>query len=300
MMMMTFLVVGCSTPTDSSDAYGNFTANPVMVSSEASGKLISLSAQEGGQLKAGQMVALVDTVSLDLERNLIDAKIGSLPKKLREALSEIEVLEKQKLNLARERDRVERLLSRKAALPKQLDDLNGEIKVLEQRVSAIETQTRTANRAIMAEKEPLLAQRALINERIRRSYVYNPINGTVLNKLAEPNELVRGGSPLYQIANLDTLVLRFYVSAEQLQGLVLGKTVEVLVDEGVDNMLSSSGTVSWISSEAEFTPKTIQTKEERLSLVYAVEAQVPNPKGRYKIGMPAEVNLLNPNPSNNE
>jgi HlyD family secretion protein len=198
----------CEEEVARSDAYGNFEATTTLVSSEANGRLLFLRAVEGQELKANTLVALVDTTQLHLQRRQIEARIGVLPQKLRNSLSDIEVLTRQKENLIRERDRVKRLLEKKAATPKQLDDLNGEIDVIEKRIAAIEENTQTANRSILSEKAPLLAQVDLINEQIRRCYIYNPVDGTVLTKLTEPSEVVGMGTPLYRIAQLDTLTLR--------------------------------------------------------------------------------------------
>ena len=274
-----------------SDAYGNFEATITMVSAEANGRLLFLKAEEGQKLEAGALVALVDTTQLHLQRKQIQATINTLPKKLRTDLADIEVLKNQKANMTRERDRLKRLVEKKAATPKQLDDLNGEIEVVEKKINAIQSQTQTANRSILAEKGPMLAQIDIVNEQIRKSYIYNPIDGTVLTKLTEPFEMVGVGSPLYRIGQLDTLTLRFYASAVQLQDLKIGQTLEVLIDKGVQDYETLKGEISWISDQAEFTPKTIQTKEDRVNLVYAVKAKVANPDGLLKIGMPAEVNF---------
>ncbi|MEZ4883346.1 MAG: HlyD family efflux transporter periplasmic adaptor subunit [Chitinophagales bacterium] len=284
-------LTSCKEKAAVSDAYGNFEATTVMVSSESNGRLLFLKATEGETLKAGTLVAIVDTTQLHLQRKQIEASMGVLPKKLQTTFADIEVLNRQKTNLVRERDRVSRLLAKKAATPKQLDDLNGEIAVVEQRINAIQSQTKTANRGILAEKEPMLAQIAMVNEQIRKSYIYNPIDGMVLTKLSEPSEVVGMGTPLYRIGQLDTMTLRMYVSAVQLQQLKLGQELEVLVDSGVEDFRTLKGTVSWIAEQAEFTPKTIQTKEDRVNLVYAVKVEVPNPDGFLKIGMPAEVNF---------
>jgi membrane fusion protein YbhG len=285
------LFSSCKEEVTLSDAYGNFEATSTTVSAEANGRLLFLEAEEGQHLKAGTLIALVDTTQLDLQRKQIQATINTLPQKLRNDLADIEVLKNQKANLIRERDRVKRLVEKKAAIPKQLDDMNGEIDVIEKRIDAIQSQTQTANRSILAEKGPMLAQIDVVNEQIRKSYIYNPIDGTVLTKLTEPSEMVGIGSPLYRIADLDTMTLRFYASAVQLQQVKLGEDIEVLVDNGTSGFTTLKGIVSWISEQAEFTPKTIQTKEDRVNLVYAVKAKVANPDGYLKIGMPAEVNF---------
>jgi HlyD family secretion protein len=199
--------------------------------------------------------------------------------------------------MIRERDRVNRLLEKKAATPKQLDDINGEIEVMDKRMEAIRSSTQIANRSILAEKEPLIAQIAVLNNQIKKSYIYNTVDGTILTKLTEPNEFVGMGSPIYRIGELDTMTLRFYASSLQLQEVKLGQKIEVLIDKGADNYSTLEGTISWVSEQSEFTPKTIQTKEDRVNLVYAVKAKVANPEGFLKIGMPAEVNF---NQSNSE
>ena len=288
---MLFVLSACEEKLDLSDAYGNFEATVSTFSSEANGKLLFLNAEEGQKLKAGQFIAIVDTTLLHLQRQKIKASINTLPKKLKNTLADIEVLQNQKSNITRERDRVKILLSKKAATPKQLDDLNGEIEVIGKRIQAIRAKTKIANRSILAEKQPLLAQIAIINEQIKKSYLYNDIDGTVLTKLTEAHEIVRMGTPLFRIGKLDTMSLRFYASSVQLQQVKLGQKIEVLIDQGADSYQSFEGVISWISGQAEFTPKTIQTKEDRVNLVYAIKAKVPNPDGFIKIGMPAEVNF---------
>ena len=225
--------------------------------------------------------------------------MNTLPKKLRTALADIEVLQNQKANLVRERDRIARLVEKKAAPPKSLEDLNGELTVIDQQMEAIRSQTATANRGILAEKEPMLAQLDIIRQKIKDSYIHNPVDGTILTKLSEAHEMVGMGTPLYRLGRLDTMTLRFYVGSVQLQHAQLGQKISVLIDEGEDGYKSLEGTIVWISQQAEFTPKTIQTKEDRVNLVYAVKARVPNPEGRLKIGMPAEVQL-NTQPSKTE
>jgi HlyD family secretion protein len=286
-----FMLLGCNDNDHRSDAYGNFEATATLIGTEVGGKLLQLDIEEGNVVDAGELVAQIDTTQLHLQKMKIQATINTLPQKLRNDIEEIQVLQERKANLDRERHRLERLLKSNAATPKQLDDVNGEIDVLEQQVRALKTQTETANAAILSEKGPLIAQMEIVNDQIRRSRVQNPVKGTVLTKLAEQYEVVGPGSPLYRIASLDTMTFRFYIDAVQLQGLALGQDIEVLIDSGSEGYESMPGLVSWISAEAEFTPHTIQTKEDRVSLVYAVKARVPNPDGRLKIGMPGEIKL---------
>ncbi|MEL7247380.1 MAG: HlyD family efflux transporter periplasmic adaptor subunit [Bacteroidota bacterium] len=288
---LVLVLLGCQDKGVRSDAYGNFEATTVLVSAEARGPLLQLDIEEGQQLTAGQAIGLVDTALLHLQREQVRASMGTLPKKLQNSLAEIAVMEEQQANLTRERDRVARLVEKKAATPKQLDDLNGELEVVANQIAAIKANTGTANRAIMAEKEPMLAQIALLDEQIRRTYLYNPSAGTVLTKMAEAGEMVNAGSPLYRIGKLDTLSLRAYTTSTLLQGVSIGQQVEVLIDDGAAAYRSLQGTITRIADQAEFTPKTIQTKEDRVNLVYALEVAVANPDGVLKIGMPAEVNF---------
>ena len=284
---LTFL--SCGPQKNPSDAFGNFETVSTTVSSEATGRLVKFNIDEGEIIAADQVVGLVDTTALHLQRQQILATIQALPLKTRNALDEIAVLEKQKLNVLRERDRIERLVQKKAATSKQLDDINGELMVIDQRIKALSSGTSTANRAIMSEKGPMLAKLAIIEDQILRSRISNPRKGTVLTKLAEESELVKAGSPLYRIGRLDTLDFNFYVSGLQLKEIALGQDVAILIDKDESSYDTTEGKIIWISDEAEFTPKTIQTKEERTSLVYAVKARVANPNGSLKIGMPGEI-----------
>jgi len=291
LILLTCLVglMSCQEEEERADAYGNFEAKATTISAETAGKLLELKAAEGMLIEAGEFVAQLDTVPLHLQKLKIQAAIKTLPQKLRTAIADVEVLRERRANLIRERDRVARLVDRKAATPKQLDDMNGEVEVVDLQIDAIETQTETANASVLSEKGPLMAEMELVNDQIRRSRIFNPIRGRVLTKMAEPFEMMGSGTPLYRIADLDTLTFKFYVDAVQLQGLSLGQTIEVLIDSGKEDYESVPGRISWISEESEFTPRTIQTKKDRVNLVYAVEARVSNSNGKLKIGMPGEV-----------
>jgi membrane fusion protein YbhG len=283
-----FSLLACQPEEKTAGAYGNFEAVETIVSAEANGKLLFTKAEEGSTLKAGGLVALVDTTLLHLQMLQLRATLSTIGKKTQDPNPQIAIYEEQKRNLVRERDRVKNLLTGKAATPKQLDDLNGQLEIVDAQIAAARKQAGTINTGILSEKEPLLAQIRLLEEQIRRCYVYNPVNGTVLTKTAEPSEMVGTGSPLYKIAALNTLELRAFVSGDQLPALELGQKVNVQIDQQGGGVRSLAGIVSWISSKAEFTPKTIQTREERVNLVYAFKVRVTN-DGALKIGMPGEV-----------
>jgi HlyD family secretion protein len=272
-----------------------------MVSAKSNGQLIQFTVEEGQRMEAGKLVGIIDTTQLHLQRKLLYSQLRTISKKTMDPNPDIAVLQKQKENLIREKKRLENLVSAKAATTKQLDDVDGQIKVVEQQIQAAKNKAQTLNSGILAEKDPIQAQIDIINQKIKDSYINNPVSGTVINKLSEPTEMVGLGSPMYTIANLQNLTLRAYADAVRLQGLKVGDKVEVMVDDGKESMRSIEGMVTWIADEAEFTPKIIQTREERVNLVYALKIRVAN-DGNLKLGMPAEVQFRqsNENPSNDE
>lgn len=270
------------------DAYGNFEATSVTISAMGNGELVFLNVEEGQKLNAYQNVGLIDTTEIHLEKVRLLAQLQALDLKLQEAAPEVAVLVRDKANLIRERDRTQRLLEQKAATQQQLDDYNGKIDLIEQRINSTKRNITIANRGILAERKPLEAQIALVQKQIHDHKIQNPISGTVLTKFAEAHELVGTGTPLYKVANLEEMKLRAYASAILLQNVRIRDKVSVRVDQGEDGFKELDGIITWIASEAEFTPKTIQTKEERVNLVYALEVKVEN-DGTLKIGMPGEV-----------
>ena len=278
-------LAGCSDNGDASDAYGNFEATEVLIASEASGRLLSFMVEEGQRLEAGAVVGLVDTVQLALRRDQLWASRRAVRSKIPGVVAQIEVLEEKKRVALIEKNRVERLLEDRAATQKQLDDVDGQIRVFDRQIQSI----RTQNATILSEIDVLEAQIAQLDDQIIKSIVVNPVVGTVLVTYAEAHELTAPGNPLYKLADLDTMYLRAYVSGAQLPHVRIGQAVEVLIDEDEDANRSLHGEITWIAAQAEFTPKLVQTKEERVNLVYAFKVRVANPDGSLKIGMPGEV-----------
>jgi len=276
----------CRNNNDLSDAYGNFEAVQVTVSSESAGKIHFLNVEEGLQPDSGIIVALVDTTDLYLKKLQLQSQKKAVAVKSSSVVSQIAVQQQQKANLLVEKNRVTKLIADKAATPKQLDDINGAIDLVDKQVESINTQ----NAGITEEKEIIDRQIAQVNESIRKCYIRNPVKGTVLSKYAEAGEIAAPGRALYKIADLSVMELKVYVSGSQLPGVKQGQQVEVLIDKDQKTNRKMSGIVSWISPKAEFTPKIIQTKEERINLVYALKIRVPN-DGSLKIAMPAEVNF---------
>ncbi len=287
-MLTSIAFWGCQSNNHDADAYGNFEATEIMVSSEARAKLIQLKVEEGQLVDQGQILGFVDTTQLYLQKQQIIYSIAALKSKTQDVGVQVRVLIEQKNNLAREKNRIANLLKDGAATAKQLDDINGEIEVTDSRILATRSQLTTANAGILSEIAPLEAQVELINDQLKKSYITSPVSGTVLTKYAEEGELVVRGQPLFKVADLREMTLRAYIGGDQLSDLKLGSQVEVLVDQDKDDYRSFTGTISWISPQAEFTPKIIQTKEERVNLVYAVKIKVPNDQ-TLKIGMPGEV-----------
>ncbi|MGV6828765.1 MAG: HlyD family secretion protein [Flavobacteriales bacterium] len=276
-------LISCKKGDEKADGYGNFEATETTISSETNGKLLQFTVEKGQKLKKGQVVGLVDTLQLYLKKQQLRASKNTIGSKSRGVLSQINVLQAQLATAKTNKTRIENLIKANAGTQKQLDDVNGQIDVIQQQIRSVETQ----NAPIVNEIKNVDVQIKQIEDQIQKGILTNPISGTVLSTYAEPNEVVAFGKPLYKIADLSTMELRVYVSEPQLPSLKIGQQVTVKIDSG-DSMKSFPGTITWISSEAEFTPKIIQTKEERVNLVYAVKITLNN-DGSLKIGMPAEM-----------
>lgn len=278
------LLSACSGSKDKSDAYGTFESTEVTISSESAGKLIYFNIEEGQEMKSGDTVALIDTIQLALKRDALFAQKKAASNKSEYVSAQINVIEEQEKTSQVEKARLEKLFKDGAATQQQLDNINGVIAVYEKQISSIETQ----NSPVLNEVDAYVKQIAQLSDQIKRSYIINPENGTVLTKYSEANEVVTTGKALYKLADLSNIYLRVYVSGSQLSQIKLGQKVKVLVDKNETENKEFEGSITWISSSAEFTPKIIQTKEERVNLVYAVKVKIKN-DGTLKIGMPGEV-----------
>lgn len=267
-----------------SDAYGNFEVEDVLVSNEMTGKLVQFKIDEGQQLKQGQVVGLVDTISISLQIDQLNAQQAAVESKLSSIKAQIAAQEQQKANIEVTYNRVVKLLESGAATQQQNDDLEGQLKLLQKQIEASKTQITS----VWKEVGVLRAQKAMLVEQLSKCTIVSPEQGVVLEKYLHKGELAVAGKPLFKMANLASLDLRCYISGDKLTKIKLGQKVKVLIDSGKETMDQLEGTVSWISSEAEFTPKIIQTKEERVKLVYAVKVTVKN-DGSLKVGMPGEM-----------
>lgn len=273
----------CSNQEEVSDAYGNFEAIEVMVASETQGRIVSFEPEEGASLRENQVAVLIDTTQLYLKKIQLESGFSSLGTRVQTLEAQVRASQVQMSNLEREKKRIQKLVEGGAASTMQQDDIEGQIALLEAQILTTESQKSS----VYAERKTLEVQIRQVEDQITKCSVRNPVSGIVLTKYKEAGEIAAPGQPLYKVADLDELILRAYVSGNQLSSLEIGKEVRVLFD-GQDGMRESSGVVSWISSRAEFTPKIIQTREERVNLVYALKVKVKN-DGSLKIGMPGEV-----------
>lgn len=283
LILVTLGIISCNTSNEKADGYGNFEATEITVSSEGNGKIEFLKVEEGTILEAQTQVGLIDTVQLYLTKQQLIASKSTVSSKSANVLSQKSVLAEQLKTVQIEKNRIRDMYAENAATKRQVDEIDGKVKVIEAQIQGIGTQ----NAPIINDLKSIDVQIQKINDQIKKSKIINPIKGTVLTKYTEPGEITTYGKPLYKIADLSEMSLRVFVSGTQLTQLKIGQEVSVKID-GAAEMNSYKGTISWIASQAEFTPKIIQTKEERVNLVYAVKVKVKN-DGSLKIGMPAEM-----------
>jgi HlyD family secretion protein len=325
-MVIAVVATGCTRPAPP-DAYGNVEATAVVVGAETAGRLVSFEPKEGDELAVNAAVGTIDAVELGLQRDQLEAQRGANASRVNEVTQQVDVLQAQRNAAVAQRDaaraqsaaleaqreiarrayeRTQRLYAQQAATAQQLDQAERDARVLDQQLKAQDEQIKAQDSQIQAHTQQIEATRAQrqtataqvtssaaqiaqVTERMRKSQITNPVAGTVLTTYAKTGEFVQPGQPLYKIANLDSVEVRAYVTEPQLAQVKLGASVRITIDVSNGAHRSLTGTVSWISSEAEFTPTPIQTREERADLVYAVKIRVPNEAGTLKIGMPADV-----------
>lgn len=317
-ILLAVLTFSCKSGDSEFDASGVFEATEIIVSSESSGKILELNLEEGDELKAGTQVGLIDCENLELQKLQAEATLEAINAKTNSATPQVAIFKQQMASqekqiatlkaqlkvLNREQNRVESLVKAEAIPTKQLDDVNGQVDILEkqiiaaesqlnvtkQQISSQEQQVGIGNRAVLSERKPMEGKIAQVNNLIENCTIVNPIDGLVLVKYAENNEITGSGKALYKIAETKEMILRAYVTGDQLPTIKVNDDVTVFVDSGADSFKEMQGSVEWISSKAEFTPKTIQTKDERANLVYAIKVKVQN-DGYLKIGMYGELKL---------
>ena len=282
------LALACSNGNGDFDATGTFESEEIIVSSEAMGKLVMFQVEEGMQLKQNQIVGVVDTTQLHLKKKQLLSSITAVLSKQPDVNTQLAALQEQIKTAEVEKKRIENLVSLNAATTKQLDDINSQLEVLNKQYTATKSSLTITKQGLQSETLPLVAQVEQIQDQIKKSIIINPIDGTVLTRYAKQDEITSNGKALYKIANLSDMTLRAYVDGDQLGQIKLGQKVTVFVDNGDGKQKEMSGEIYWVSSKAEFTPKTIQTKDERANLVYAIKVKVMN-DGYLKIGMYGEI-----------
>ena len=313
-----FALFSCNNSAESYDASGTFEADEILVTAKANGTILNLNLEEGQHLKRNEKVGEIDPKNVELQKEQVIATIDAIDQKTNSALPQIQVLQsqistqsanvsilqEQLQNAVRERNRTANLVAKDAATKKQLDDANGQIKVIQKQIAAAQSQLSVLqqqisttkenvslqNRAILSERKPTQKKIEQIDEQLKNNSIESPISGMVLTQYLNQGEFATVGKPIFKIANLEVMTLKTFITGDQLPQIKIGQQVKVLLEAGEGKTKELPGTIYWISSKAEFTPKTIQTKNERANLVYAAKIHVKN-DGYLKIGMYGEVKL---------
>ncbi|HOJ38273.1 MAG TPA: efflux RND transporter periplasmic adaptor subunit [Ignavibacteriales bacterium] len=273
----------CSSKDNQPDAYGQFEATEIIISSEVQGKLIKWDVEEGKRYHANTLLGVIDTTSLYLKKQQLLAQLKTINAKFPNISTQLNVLNQQKKNLESEKERFTKLVKENAATQKQLDDIINNISVIEKQIENVKTQ----NQLVTGEIETLQYQIKQVDDQLQKCYIRMPLDGDVLEKYVEYSELVLPSKVLIKVADLNNIIFRCYVDEEQLSQIKLGNVAKVYVDNG-NNLKEFQGKISWISSQAEFSPKIIQNRDERKNLVYAVKILLKN-DGSLKIGMLGDV-----------
>ena len=282
------LLFSCSTGNGNYDATGSFEATEIIVSSQANGRILALNLNEGDRLLQGQTVGVIDSTQLYLQKMSLLSNARGVRAQQPDIRKQTASIQEQIRTQEREKARIQRLLESNAASQKQLDDIEAQTEVLQKQLLALTSTLEKNSENISAQSSTLAIQVAQLDDQLEKTQIISPISGTVLNRYAEAGELATMGTPLFKIADTGILFLRAYVTNDQLARIKLNDEVMVRVDDGQGGMKPYKGRISWISDKSEFTPKTIQTKNERANRVYALKIAVPN-DGFLKIGMYGEV-----------
>lgn len=281
-------MLSCNNSKNKFDASGTFEAEETIISSETSGTILQFDLEEGETLKAGQTIGYVDSIQLFLKKKQLEAQINAMLSKKPNISTQLAALQEQLKSAEKEQIRITGLAKADAATQKQVDEINGQVQVIKKQIEAQKSSLEIASEGINNDVTPLNLQIAQLNDQLKKCRILNPINGTVLIKYTETNEMTSPGKPLYKIADLSQIILRVYITGNQLPLAKLHQKVKVETDDGHGSFKESEGLITWINDKAEFTPKTIQTKDERVNTVYAMKIKVAN-DGTFKIGMYGEI-----------
>lgn len=282
------MLTGCKDKSNTYDASGMFEATEVIVSAQANGEIMKLDIAEGMKVESGTQLGYIDTTQLHLKKMQIKSSINAAGSRQVNVARQIAALQEQINTQKREQKRFSQLVARKAANQKQLDDINSSLAMLEKQLAAQTETFNNSNNSLDNEQQSLVAQLDQIEDQIQKAIIKSPVDGTVMTKYAETGEVTAIGKPLFKVADLTNIFIRIYVTAPQLTLLKLNQPVKVFADKGASDRQEYEGHIIWISDDAEFTPKTVQTREERANLVYAVKVAVSN-DGFIKLGMYGDV-----------
>ena len=283
-------LTGCDNGNNKHDASGTFEATETIISAEANGKIMMLSVNEGDELKAGQVLGYIDSTQLHFTKLQLQQNQKAILSGKPDIKTQLEALERELDNALADKKRIENLVKGEVASQKQLDDANTRIAVIKAKIDAQKSMLNTTTSTINEQSRTIAVQLAQVEDQLKKCKIVNPVAGTVLATYAEQFEMTAAGRPLYKVADLSTINLKAYITSDQFALLKLGQPVKVQVDAQKGESKTYEGVVEWINSKAEFTPKTIQTKNERANLVYAIKVKVKN-DGLLKIGMYGEVIL---------
>ncbi|MDR1372129.1 MAG: HlyD family efflux transporter periplasmic adaptor subunit [Dysgonamonadaceae bacterium] len=289
-LSLSALFSGCGKNRDNQDASGMFETTEVLVSSQAAGQLMRLDVEEGQSLRANARAGYVDTIQLYLKKKQLLANLRAIDSRSHNVSLQMAALRQQIAQQQQELTRFQNLLRSNAATQKQVDDIQANIYLLQKQLDAQIESLEKNNRSVSGESEALLVQIEQVTDLINKCLIVSPVSGVVLAKYAEAGEITAQGKALFKVGDLDNLFLRAYITADQLTQLKMGQTVSISIDFGKKDRKEYAGKVTWISEKAEFTPKTVQTRNERANSVYAVKIAVKN-DGYIKIGMYGEVRL---------
>jgi HlyD family secretion protein len=281
-------IVSCGNKENQFDATGTFEAVETVVSAEATGVIKEFKIEEGQQLEPGQFIGYIDTIQLSLKKKQLKAQMAATLGRKPNIPAETAALQADLKQAKREQQRIANLVKADAATRKQLDDAGSQIEIIGKKITALQTTLANTAESLTEEAESLHAQIAQVDDQLAKSKIVNKVNGSVIKKYAEVNEMASTGKALYKIADLSTITLRAYVTGDQFAKIKVGQNVKIYTDADASDYKVYDGTIEWISNKAEFTPKTIQTKQERANLVYAIKVRVKN-DGLLKIGMYGEV-----------
>lgn len=281
-------LLSCNNDKNKFDASGTFEAIETIISSDANGTINAFNIEEGQLLESNQVIGTIDSTQLYLKKVQLEKQINALLSKKPNVNIQLAALNTQLSKANKEKNRISNLLRDGAATSKQLDDINADIEVLKKQIDAQKSSLSITSDGISNDANPLYIQVKQLEDQLQKCKIINKTKGTVLTKYAEVNEMTSQGKPLYKIADLSSIILRAYITGNQLPNIKLNQTVIVNTDDGKGGFKTTQGTITWISNKAEFTPKTIQTKDERANLVYAIKVKVKN-DGSYKIGMYGEI-----------